>query len=238
MIVTLDGNGRCQVSGVQDTGCCDGLIEEGDLIQSVDGVKISTVDDLRDTCRGPPGSRLKLLYRRRGTGDSSELFFLRQENEETGEFLLTACDSAPASDLTSKPLPVSPVTGGQVDHDNLFRALDSDLVDGHIAYASRNNSPVEGADEDKRRLFRDVGGTFSLERRCEQLEVCFPLESSGRSSKLCQIFHCFSTCHACSRPFLSLAIRSCLRPGVHPSPARCAPHEVGVGCDKKRFEGS
>ena len=237
-MVTLDGNGRCKVSGVQDTGCCAGLIEKGDFIHSVDEVEISTVEDLRDTCRGPPGSRLKLQYRRRGTGDSRELFFLRQENEETGEFLLTACDSAPASDQTSKPLPVSPVTGGQVDRDNLFRALDSNLVGGHIAYESRNNSPVEGADEDKRRLFRDVGGTFSLERRCEQLEVCLPLESSCRSSKFCQISHCIPTRHSCSRPFLFLTIRSCLRPAVHLSPARCAPHEVGVGCDKKGFEGS
>lgn len=179
--VILDGNGKCKVAGVEEESCCFGVIHEGDVIQSVDDIEIDTVEDLRDTCRGPPGSMLKLAYRRNGTTTTSELCFLRTENEETGEYKLIASDPAFDSDPASKALPVSPVTG-QLDQNNVFREVEQaamtrhfDLRSGHLTHGSRNNTPVKDVDnQDKLRHSKDFRGSFSLERHCDHLEVCSP----------------------------------------------------------------
>jgi len=177
--VSQDGDGTWRVFEVRQGSCCLGLLREGDIINTVDDVEIKAVEDLRETCRGQPGSFLKLVFTRRGAGAQSEVYFVRSEDEETGGFALksVARDAEP-SETTTRVLPGSP-EGGVSDHDPLFHVLAQDhaavRAQGHMSpdspAAAGRSTPVEGGDSrDTRRHLKDLRGIFSLESRCAQLE--------------------------------------------------------------------
>lgn len=85
-------SGYIKVLGFVEDSCCKGLLQPGDIIRTMDGVKLKTVEAVRMQCGGKTNSVLEIVYTR-GGGRPDKLYFKRINNKHTGQYELIPWDS-------------------------------------------------------------------------------------------------------------------------------------------------